>query len=119
MSDGEVRQPIGFLKLEDGPIQLDYDDLNTVRQNYGIDVLHDKPIVGRMSETIHHDGADDLAEQYKRQMGYLTLIVVRHLEYYRIPGEIVLYYELRRLHWDVKIACMAYRKRMRDGRTDS
>jgi hypothetical protein len=110
MSEGEVRQPIGFLRLEDGPIQLDPNNLDLVPQNYGIDVLRDEPIIGCVSETMDGGEERDLAELYKYHMEYLTHIVVRHLEHHRIPGRIVLYYELRRLGWDVRIACMAYRK---------
>jgi hypothetical protein len=32
MSEGEVRQPIGFLRLEDGPIQLDPNNLDLISQ---------------------------------------------------------------------------------------
>lgn len=106
----EVRSPIGFLMLPDGPIELDYQDLQLSQQAQGVDFLMYQPILIRQSETIYFT-KDEAANQriLKNQLAMVTVLVVHDLQYQRIPGEVMLYYETVTLHWDLRIVCKVYR----------
>ena len=105
MNSEETWQSIGFLKLGSGPIELDYEKLELVQQNYGVDVLFAKPLVVRESVTL--DGYVTI-DSLKEAAGMLTMLVANWLEHNRIPGEIVLHYEMVMLRYDVKVVCKAY-----------
>lgn len=111
----EVRTTVGFLKLPDGPIELDYENIELTANNYGADVLQQEPIVIRASNDIqryrnYYRPPDEISDEelFTHAIKHITNMVLHHLEHHRIPGEIVLHYESIRLRWDIKVICAAY-----------
>jgi hypothetical protein len=104
----EVTSILGYLKIDDGPIQLDYDHIELKPQNYGIDVLFADPLVTRAS-IIYLDKPGDQGS-LDFTVNELTFRVVRWIERHRISGELVFCYETIQQGWDMQIVCKVYRK---------
>jgi len=109
MSETEIRQPMGFLHIGDGPILLDYTKHPLTQDSYGID-LHSEPVFVCSTESLDLTKGDVTEEKLADQVGMLTHIVVERIEHYCIPGELILYYETVQLRWDFKIVCKVYKR---------
>jgi hypothetical protein len=106
----EIKQSLGYIKLDSGPIELDYDIIQLEENNYGVDVLQADSIVTRACEIDITDTLvpSDSGSILKDKIIHLTFIVVKYLERHRIPGEIVLYYETIQQGYDFQVVCKAY-----------
>jgi hypothetical protein len=104
----EVRVSLGFLKIDDGPIQLDYDHLELKPQNYGADPLSANLIVMRQSIIELDKAGKSMSLDFT--INELTFRVAKWIERHRIPGELVFHYETVTQGWDMKVTCKVYRK---------
>jgi hypothetical protein len=109
----EVRVSLGFLKIDDGPIDLDYDHIELKPQNYGADPLSADLVVMRDSFIQLDKPKESMSLDFT--IKELTFRVVRWIERYRVPGELVFHYETITQGWDMKVICKAYRRETVNG----
>lgn len=107
MRTGETIQPLGYIQLPDGPIELDYFNLDLDTTERELDP--DKMINGQTSGIFDFAADDNPDQVIKERLGATVSFVVRWIEHNRVPGQIILRCELCSLFLDHKIRVGVYR----------
>ena len=92
---------IGCWLVGDGPIN--WDDITIKNSTYGIDTSLQEPIISREVDILY-----DIGEPV---IYYLTMTAARWIEYHRISGELVFFYQIiQKSDHDIEMRCQVFKR---------